>query len=273
MWAVPVIIRSSSASSSRSLEYALTMDSGEYEEIDEIQQEDSHDDFEYTNSMENHQPMRPRSGSQQVQRRNGNSNGMLDTFPPPTAESANQGLDDEIVGYAKAYELLDQDQREVLIPESFSSASEDSSLSDSEKVFKEIRQKFPSQSDPNAEDDDKLFIEGTLEDDQPPLSFKSSIRSRSGAMSEGAAIPKEDGKEEEGQEAGLLEDQGIYQGLMMTDEQRRQLGIMPESIYMTTNLENWFDNFAANEPRPSTTLEERPVPSPSKPMGERRLSG
>ena len=240
--------------------------SGDYEEIDEIQQDDSHDDFEYAGS-----PMRPRAGSQRVQRSTG-SKRTLDNFPlPPTAESASQNPDEEIVGYAKAYELLDHDQREALVPEASSSASDDSSLSDSEKVFKEIRQKFPSQGEPSTEDDDKLFIIGTLEDDRPPLSFKSKVRSRSDA--EGTTMSKEDERKKESLGAELLEEQGIYQGLVMTDEQRRQLGILPESIYMTTNLENWFDNFAANEPHPSTTLKERPIPAPTKPITQRRYSG
>ena len=31
-------------------------------------------------------------------------------------------------------------------------------------------------------------------------------------------------------------DEGIYQGLVMTDTQKKNLGILPESLYMTTNL-------------------------------------
>ena len=245
-------------------------DNGDYDEIDEIQQDSNQEDYEYPTSLD----AEPRV----VRQANGGAADddliILSSFPPQGAASGGTGQD--IVGYAKAYELMDPDPREVLIPESFSSAS-DSSLSESEKVFKEIRQKFPSQDDPSAEDDDKLFIMGNLDNNEPALSFKSSIRRRSGAVSEGTAHhPEGDVGEEQWEEEGegLLEDQGIYQGLVMTDEQRRQLGIMPESIYMTTNLENWLENMVANEPHPSaTTLEERPIPTPVKPSAERRYSG
>ena len=257
-------------------------DNGDYDEIDEIQQEDSNqEDYEYPTSLD----AEPRVVRQQAQRTNRGGGDddpiFLSSFPPQAAASGAEGRreqGDDIVGYAKAYELMDHDSREELIPESFSSAS-DSSLSESEKVFKEIRQKFPSQDDLNVEDDDKLFITGNLENSEPAFSFKSSIRRRSGAVSEGRAhLPEGDegGQREEGEEegAGLLEDQGIYQGLVMTDDQRRQLGIMPESIYMTTNLENWLENMTANEPHPSAaTTEERPVPMPVKPSVERRYSG
>lgn len=255
-------------------------DNGDYDEIDEIQQDSNQEDYEYPTSLD----AEPRV-VRQAQQTNGGGDDLilLGSFHPQNTASGGMEQDDDIVGYAKAYELMDHDHdpREELIPQSFSSAS-DSSLSESEKVFKEIRQKFPSQSDPNAEDDDKLFIMGNLENNEPAFSFKSSVRRRSGAISEGRAYHPENNageqrekeveqREEEGE--GLLEDQGIYQGLVMTDEQRRQLGIMPESIYMTTNLENWLENMTANEPHPSvTTLEERPIPTPVKPPGERRHS-
>ena len=254
-------------------------DNGDYDEIDEIQQEDSNqEDYEYPTSLD----AEPRVVRQQAQRTNGGGGDddpiFLSSFPPQAGAGGRKEQDDDIVGYAKAYELMDHDSREELIPESFSSAS-DSSLSESEKVFKEIRQKFPSQDDLNVEDDDKLFITGNLENSEPAFSFKSSIRRRSGAVSEGRACQPDGDKgeqREEGEEegTGLLEDQGIYQGLVMTDDQRRQLGIMPESIYMTTNLESWLENMAANEPHPSAaTIEERPVPTPVKPSVERRYSG
>lgn len=279
------------------------MDNGDYAEIDEIQQDETnHEDYEYPTTMDSpqqpmrsradsqrvqlngkasrQQPMRPRAGSQQLNGKTDNAN-LLDTFPPQNSAASEpatedqSGFDDELVGYAKAYELLEHDQREPLIPESLSSAS-DSSLSDSE-VFKEIRQQFPSHHDPDAVNDDKLFISGNLENSTPPLSFKSSVRQRSGAVSEGSAIPEEDeegGKENgAGPGEGLLEEQGIYQGLVMTDEQRRQLGIMPESIYMTTNLEQWLVNIAANKPHPSATMHERPIPAPVKPSKQRASTG
>ena len=252
-------------------------DNGEYDEIDEIQQDSNQDDYEYPTSLD----AGPRV-VRQAQQGAEDDLIILSSFPPQKGAAANMVTDaggreqnENIVGYAKAYGLMNHDPREELIPESFSSAS-DSSLSESEKVFKEIRQKFPSQNDPNADDDDKLFITGNLENNEPAFSFKSSIRRRSGAVSEGMAHHPEGDQGEQWEEEGegLLEDQGIYQGLVMTDEQRRQLGIMPESVYMTTNLENWLENMAANEPHPSTTtLEERPIPTPVKPSVEQRYSG
>ena len=256
----------------------MAHDNGEYEVLDEIQQDDtSHEDYEYPDQLDQSPAPKQRAKSERLRRSSDAelTNGVPRTFPPPgKARSASasslsaQNFDDgESVGYSKAYELLAHNRRER-IPEARSSAS-DSSLSESEKVFKEIRQTFPSESDVLGSDD-KLYITGTLADEQPPISFKSSIRRRSGAMSEGRPIPEEE--EGEGQREELLEEQGIYQGLVMTDEQRRQLGIMPESLYMTTNLEHWLDNIVANEPHPST-LEERPVPAPVKPSrGERRNS-
>ena len=64
--------------------------------------------------------------------------------------------------------------------------------------------------------DGKIYVEGSIVPLQPMLSFKSRVRARS--------------REE-------LEQEGIYQGLTTTDEQKQRIGIMPESIYMTTNLE------------------------------------
>ena len=66
------------------------------------------------------------------------------------------------------------------------------------------------------EESDKIYVTGDLVPPQPMFSFKSRVRARS--------------KEE-------LEQEGIYQGLVITNEQKQLLGIMPESIYMTVALE------------------------------------
>ena len=66
------------------------------------------------------------------------------------------------------------------------------------------------------EDDGKIYVRGNIVHSQPMLSFKSR----------GRVLSREE-----------LEEEGIYQGLTTTDEQKQQIGIMPESIYMTVNLE------------------------------------
>ena len=79
--------------------------------------------------------------------------------------------------------------------------------------FSKIRQ---SQTE-NIERSTRIYVQGDIAPLQPMLSFKSRMaRARS--------------REE-------LEEEGIYQGLRITDEQRQQIGIMPESIYMTVALE------------------------------------
>ncbi|CAI8009581.1 Rho guanine nucleotide exchange factor 10 [Geodia barretti] len=79
--------------------------------------------------------------------------------------------------------------------------------------FSKIRQ---SQTE-NIERSTRIYVQGDIAPLQPMLSFKSRMaRARS--------------REE-------LEEDGIYQGLRITDEQRQQIGIMPESIYMTVALE------------------------------------
>lgn len=65
--------------------------------------------------------------------------------------------------------------------------------------------------------DDKLFLTGNLAN-------CSNIR---------AGLPSNDTSSPVNNE---FADEGIYQGLVMTDKQKRNLGILPESLYMTTNL-------------------------------------
>lgn len=77
------------------------------------------------------------------------------------------------------------------------------------------------------DDDDKIIVEGNLVDNRAPISFKSHVgRHRSASQVD--------------ELTESLADQGIYQGLVMTDTDKQRLGIIPESIYMTTNLlQNW----------------------------------
>ena len=82
--------------------------------------------------------------------------------------------------------------------------------------------------------DKKLYVTGSLVHNRAPLSFKS------------------------GSGRGL-EEQGIYQGLVMTNTEKKRLGIMPESIYMTANLEQW----AYELEHMSLKIAERESPSPA----------
>ena len=85
----------------------------------------------------------------------------------------------------------------------------------------QIRQSTKSTTSDGTEDDEKLYLVGDLIENAAPLSFKSGI-----------ALNRTDS-------SGSLEEQGIYQGLVMTDAEKQRLGILPESIYMTANLEQW----------------------------------
>ena len=78
--------------------------------------------------------------------------------------------------------------------------------------FSRVRQSWSE----NMERSNRIYVRGDIIPLQPMLSFKSRARARS--------------REE-------LEQDGIYQGLRITNEQRQQIGIMPESIYMTVALE------------------------------------
>lgn len=74
--------------------------------------------------------------------------------------------------------------------------------------------------------DDKILVIGNLVENRAPLSFKSQQRLRSVSNVNGE-----------------LGNEGIYQGLAMTNYDKQRLGIVPESIYMTTNLlHNWSAN-------------------------------
>ena len=84
----------------------------------------------------------------------------------------------------------------------------------------QVRQSHTKENGEKLEGSDKIYVEGSIFQLKPMISFKSRLRSRSKAQ---------------------LEEDGIYQGLVMVDEQKRQIGIMPESIYMTTMLERCRD--------------------------------
>ena len=66
-----------------------------------------------------------------------------------------------------------------------------------------------------------MYIVGDLVESKAPKSFMSR-----------ATLQRTDS-------SGSLQEQGIYQGLVMTNAEKQRLGILPESIYMTANLEQW----------------------------------
>ena len=68
-----------------------------------------------------------------------------------------------------------------------------------------------------------IYLVGNLVENVAPFYFKSGI-----------ILNRTDS-------SGSLEEQGIYQGLVMTDAEKQRLGILRESIYMTANLEQWED--------------------------------
>lgn len=116
-------------------------------------------------------------------------------------------------------DLFDQDNVERVGFDSFSSSEGDSSDPGADSMHSIVRQ-IPSQSssfipmDRGHGGDDKLYITGTFEN-CPSVFFKT------------ATVPVSNEE---------FEDEGIYQGLVMTDRQKLNLGILPESIYMTNNL-------------------------------------
>ena len=81
------------------------------------------------------------------------------------------------------------------------------------KSFVRVRQSFQDKQQENGNDDMKIYVEGNIMQARPMLSFKTR------------------------QTSVEMEQEGIYQGLVSTDEQKQQLGILPTSIYMTVTLE------------------------------------
>ena len=82
--------------------------------------------------------------------------------------------------------------------------------------LRRVRQSFRDKEEEGGSE--KIYIAGSIVPTQPMVSFKSRVRSQS--------------KEE-------IEQEGIYQGLLITNEQKQNIGIMPESIYMTVVLQSW----------------------------------
>ena len=151
---------------------------------------------------------------------------------PPVAE---EDLNDSLLcnGSAPPYQLLSRkagNSQSSPIPPSTGIIEEDfeSDTSSGEeepgvsRKFTQVRQSTKSTSD-GTEDDEKLYLVGDLVENAAPFSFKSGI-----------ILNRTDS-------SGSLEEQGIYQGLVMTDAEKQRLGILPESIYMTANLEQWGD--------------------------------
>ena len=173
-----------------------------------------------------------------------NSAGSPPPLPPPTAEAIQadnkarslRGVDiDESLLYdseAVPYSFLNNSgsghsSQSPLIPPSNELIEEDfesdSSCEEAPAVPRkptQIRQSTKSTADSNGVDE-KLYIVGDLVENRAPISFKSRL-----------TLERSDS-------SGNLQEQGIYQGLVMTDREKQRLGILPESIYMTANLEQF----------------------------------
>ncbi len=81
-----------------------------------------------------------------------------------------------------------------------------------------------SRSEAELESSSKIYIEGHLS------SYLSPAEARARSVSQMDEL------------VSSLSEQGIYQGLALTDNDKRELGIMPQSIYMATNL---MENFGS----------------------------
>lgn len=135
------------------------------------------------------------------------------------------------------------------ISESFSSSEGDSTDPGTVTI---VRQVPSPRLRPNAEmaGDEKLYITGNLVENCPSVFFKTG----SGSLSNGG-----------------FADEGIYQGLIMTDKQKKNIGILPESIYMTTNLMEkgaLIESMSLLDSAPAVAVEipEVPLPPSSPPI-------
>lgn len=110
---------------------------------------------------------------------------------------------------------------ERLLPLAVCSTTSESEGTDSEALKEPvlIRQELTETTSDMDKGDEKLYLTG----DFHCLGFTSSV-----AMTDWGNNNNNDDDE--------FENEGIYQGLVMTDTQKKNFGIMPESIYMTTSL-------------------------------------
>jgi hypothetical protein len=134
-----------------------------------------------------------------------------------------------------------------------SSSSSEGDSSDAGKVTIVKQVPLPTLSSrPTAEHhgDEKLYITGNLMENDPSIFFKTGT---------GTAF------------SGEFADEGIYQGLIMTDKQKNNIGILPESIYMTTNLlekGDLIESMSLLDTSPAVAVEvpEVPLPPSSPPI-------
>ena len=103
------------------------------------------------------------------------------------------------------------DERRELLPTYISSSGESSDPGSAPTVVRQENLKKNSRGEMD-EGDKKLYVIGNLGSNHLPSGVKAYSSDTE------------------------FEDDGIYQGLIMTDTQKKSLGILPESIYMTTNL-------------------------------------
>lgn len=149
---------------------------------------------------------------------------------------------------------LDNGSLEPANCESFSSSEGDSSDPSTVTVVRQVARPKSRPADDGGGrevmEDEKLYITGNLVGNCPSIFCKTST----GPVSNGG-----------------FEDEGIYQGLVMTDKQKKNIGILPESIYMTTNLLQkgaLIESISLLDAAPAVAVEvpEVPLPRSSPPI-------
>lgn len=144
-----------------------------------------------------------------------------------------------------------------LVSESLSSSEGDSSDPGTVTVVKQVSSPLlrSKKAAMEEEGDEKLYITGTLMENSPSVFFKT-----------GTASGYND----------KFANEGIYQGLVMTDKQKKNIGILPESLYMTTNLLEkgaLIESMSLLDAAPAVAVEvpEVPLPPSSPPIFPRDI--
>ena len=119
----------------------------------------------------------------------------------------------DIDEFIRSIPLLSKDESDYI------SDYEDEEGKEEGQGGKKVRRKIISQLKTAEPGDNRIYVDSKIFLSQPAFSFKTRQKSRHS-------------REE-------IEEEGIYQGLIITDDQKTQLGILPEAIYMTVTLETW----------------------------------
>ena len=178
--------------------------------------------------------------------------------PPPgyladlSMEEARQKMTTEDLN-SLSYNLFENaEASQSLVQDSFSSSGgEESSDFGAEAgepaIIRQVASPKSKKPKPEPVEDQKIYITGNLVDCNPPQSMDLSS----------TLLTDEE-----------FADEGIYQGLVMTDVEKKNLGILPESLYMTTNLIKMGDlieSMSLSVPAVAVEVPEVPLPltSPS----------